>query len=50
MWEDNRDLFSTEGRVIMDYGLIFWSEVMVENAMIDFFLANMQLFALQDSN
>ncbi len=36
--------FITGGSVIMDYGLIFWPE----NALMDLFLINIQLFASQD--
>ncbi len=36
--------FITGGRIIIDYGLVFWPEAMVWNgAMMDLFLTNMQL-------
>ncbi len=45
--------FFTGGSIIMDYGLVFWPEVMVwrlEIKLMDLFLTNMQLLASQDVN
>ncbi len=41
--------FLTGGSIIMDYSIIFCTEVTVQNALIMFvFVTNMQLFASQD--
>ncbi len=51
--DNRRWTFSTEGRVIMDYGCTFWPKwgFEVKNIlMMDLFLTNMQLLSSQDVN